>query len=283
MQEVRERRLGRGRATAVRITAAVGLVLFALFFGMIAADTLDLIQPGAEGSPDDPPPSESARLGAAHPGETVHVVGALGVIVIGGAGLVHLIARPDSTGAAVHVLGATVAILIVLPIVGDPNNVGGQAGPVDPVFVVLVLPSLVAALIASPWRRWRDAGSTRVPLLVLAAVAAVPAAWYAVDQALIQRTTYPPTADPHHNAHWFVMAAVASMVVLVTAAGALRDRGLLGARLGALTAVAFGGASLIDQEAASAVATYWAAAAVVWGVVTAWLSFRRADRAAASP
>jgi hypothetical protein len=281
MLEVRERRLGRGRATAVRITAAVGLVLFALFFGMIAADTLDLIQPGAEGSPDDPPPSESAQLGAAHPGETVHAVGALGVIVIGGAGLVHLIARPDSTAAASHVFGAMIAILVMLPIVGDPNNVGGQAGPVDPLFVILVVPSLVAALIASPWSRWRDAGSTRIPLLVLVAVAAVPAAWYAVDQALIQRTTYPPTADPHHNAHWFVMAAAASMVVLVTAAGALRDRGPLGARLSALTAVAFGGASLFDQAAASAVATYWAAAAIVWGVATAWLTLRRADRAVA--
>jgi hypothetical protein len=69
--------------------------------------------------------------------------------------------------------------------------------------------------------------------------------------------------------------------VLVTAAGALRDRGLLGARLSALTAVAFGGASLLDQAAASAVATYWAAAAIVWGVATAWLTLRRADRAAA--
>ena len=36
-----------------------------------------------------------------------------------------------------------------------------------------------------------------------------PAAWYGVDQALLQRNTFPPTADPHHNGHWWVMAIVA--------------------------------------------------------------------------
>jgi hypothetical protein len=95
-----EDRLTFARRLAVRILAALGLVLFGLFFSMIAAETLGVIEPGAEGSPDDPPPSAEARLGASRPGEAVHVAGAFGVLLIGGSGLVGLIARPERSGCA---------------------------------------------------------------------------------------------------------------------------------------------------------------------------------------
>ena len=87
----------------------------------------------------------------------------------------------------------------------------------------------------------------------LAAIAAIPAAWYGVDQALLQRNTSPPTADPHHNGHRWVMAIVAFMVVLSVAATAVPSVGWrLGARVASLAALAIGAASLIAISAASA-------------------------------
>lgn len=264
----------RGRKVGIRIAAGLGLILFTFFFSVVAAEAMDIIQGGAEGSPDDPPPSAAARFGAAHPGEAVHVAGALSVLAIGGSGLVALIARPERSGFAYQVLAAMISVVATLPLVGDPDNFGGQAGSIDPVFLVLVIPSIVASLLALPWGDWRS-GDARPRFLVLAAVAAVPAAWYGVDQALMQRNTLPPTADPHHNAHWWVMAAVAFMVVLVTAAAALPGRGWrLGAFLAGASSFAVGVGSVLEESAASAVSIGWALAAMLWGVVTVWLVVR---------
>lgn len=158
-----------------------------------------------------------------------------------------------------------ISVVVTLPLVGDPDNFGGQAGSIDPVFLVLVIPSIVASLLALPWGDWRS-GDARPRFLVLAAVAAVPAAWYGVDQALMQRNTFPPTADPHHNAHWWVMAAFAFMVVLVTAAAALPGRGRrLGAFLAGASSFAVGVGSVLEESAASAVSIGWALAAMLWG------------------
>lgn len=264
--------MGRGRKLGIRISAVVGVVLFLLFFGVVTAEVLGLVEAGSVGSPSDPPPSADARYGAAHPGEAAHAAGAIAVLVIGVAGLVALIARPERAGAAYHVLAVTAGVVVTLPIVGDPNNVGGQAGPIDPLLLILIVPSIVAALLASPWRD-RASGPARPRLLLLALVAAVPAAWYAVDQALIQRNTFPPTADPHHNAHWWVMSIVAIVAVLLVVAAALPGRKWSwGAVLAGVAAIAAGAASLIERSAASALPVGWAIAAVAWGAVMVWLA-----------
>lgn len=270
--EESEHHLGRGRRLAVRVLAGLGLLVFGFFFSIVAAEVVGVIEPGRVGSPDDPPPSAAARFGAAHPGEAVHAVGALSVLALGASGLVALIVRPERSGSAYQVLAVMVGVLVTLPLVGDPNNVGGQAGWIDPLLLVLTVPSLVAALLASPWRA---PGPTRPRLLVLAAIAAVPAAWYGVDQALLQRNTFPPTADPHHNAHWWAMAIFATIAVLVVAAATLpgRRRPWGGALAGAAV-VAFGVASVVDPAAASAVPTGWAIAAALWGAVVGWLALR---------
>jgi hypothetical protein len=248
-----EDRLTFARRLAVRILAALGLVLFGLFFSMIAAETLGVIEPGAEGSPDDPPPSAEARLGASRPGEAVHVAGAFGVLLIGGSGLVGLIARPERSGYAYQVLAGMTGVVLTLPIVGNADNVGGQAGWIDPVLLVLVLPSVAAALLAKPWRHRRSGEGWRPRELLLAAVGAIPATWYGIDQALLQRNTFPPTADPHHNAHWWVMSIVAFMAVLAVAAAALPSVGWrLGVWVAGLAAIAAGIASLIASASASA-------------------------------
>lgn len=279
MRESPEERFTFTRRLAVRILAGLGLVLFGLFFSMIAAEAMGVTEPGAEGSPEDPPPSAAARLGASRPGEAVHVVGALGVLLIGGSGLVGLMAKPQSSGYSYQVLAGMAGVSLTLPIVGNPDNVGGQAGWIDPVLLVLVLPPVTAALLAKPWRRWRSREGWRPRFLLLAAIGAIPATWYGIDQTLLQRNTFPPTADPHHNAHWWVMGIVAFMVVLVVAATALAGVGWrLGPRVAGLAAAAVGVASLIASSSASAVWWGWAVAAVVWGLVGIGLTIRRPAR-----
>jgi hypothetical protein len=269
--------LSRGRKLAVRVVAVLGLLLFSFFFSIVALNTLGIVPAGAEGSPEDPPPSAEARFGAAHPGEAVHAAGAVAVVAIGASGLVALIARPERPGHAYQVLASMTAVLLTLPVVGDPDNVGGQAGPLDPFLLVVVMPAVVAALLAAPWRRRDSEKGWRPRLLVLAAIAAIPAAWYGVEQALFQRNTFPPTADPHHNAHWWAMAIVAFMVVLLMMAAALPGRGWgLGAIPSAVAAISIGAASLMAGSAASALEQEWAIAAITWGVVGVWLSVREA-------
>lgn len=245
--------LSRGRRLAVRVVAVLGLLLFSFFFSIVALNTLAIIPAGGEGSPEDPPPSAEARFGAAHPGEAVHAAGAVAIVAIGASGLVALIARPERAGHAYQVLASMTAVLLTMPVVGDPDNVGGQAGPLDPFMLVVVVPAVVAALLAAPWRRRDSEKGWRPRLLVLAAIGAIPGAWYGVEQALFQRNTFPPTADPHHNAHWWAMAIIAFMVVLVMMAAALPGRGWrLGSIPSAVAAIGIGAASLVAGSAASA-------------------------------
>ncbi len=59
-------------------------------------------------------------------------MGAFSVLALGASGLVALIVRPEHSRSAYQVLAAMLGILVTLPLVGDPNNVGGQAGVIDP-------------------------------------------------------------------------------------------------------------------------------------------------------
>jgi hypothetical protein len=272
-----EERMSGGRRLAVRLLAILGFALFALFFGAIAAETMDIVQAGAEGSPNDPPPSAAARFGAAHPGEAVHIAGVLSILFIVESGLIGLVVRPHQSAFAYQVLAAMLGILVTLPIVGDPNNYGGQAGPIDPALLILIVPSTVAALVALPWSRWRD-GEARRAFLFVAAIGAIPATWYGVNQALMQRDTFPPTADPHHNAHWWSTAIIAFMAWLVVAAAAAPSRGWrIGAVGASVAAIGMGLTSIIDGSAASSFPLVWGIASVAWGVGALVLGFRRSD------
>jgi len=265
--------LTRGRKAVVRLLAVVGFLSFSFMFVFVVADALGAISSEPVGSPDDPPPSAEARAGARAPGEGVHVVGALGVVALVGSGLVGLIARPARAGSAYQVLAGVLGVLVVLPVVGDPDNVGGQAGVIDPAFLVLAVPPLLAATTARPWRSARPRRPMQPVFLALAGLALVPGAWYGVNQALMQRNTFPPTADPHHQAHWFAMAVFAFVVILTVATGTLAARGWrLATGTAGLSVVVFGTASLADSAAASALAPLWAGAAVVWGVAVLWLT-----------
>lgn len=272
-----EHRVSRPRSTGVRLLALLGVVTFSFMFLIVAADALGLISSEPVGSPDDPAPSASALEGAGAPGEVVHVIGALAVVAMGASGLVALVARPDRSGAAYQVLAAALGLIVATALVGNPDNYGGQAGAVDPAFLVLALPALGAGLASRPWRSRPSDGPVNLRLSALAVIGMVPAGWYGVDQALMQRNTFPPTADPHHQAHWFAMAVFAFVVVLVVASGSLSGPGWrLATAAGGLCAVSLGIGSLAAGEAGSALGPAWAGAALIWGLAVLWLTARLA-------
>ncbi|TQN43859.1 hypothetical protein FHU33_3327 [Blastococcus colisei] len=264
----------------MRVLAGLGLVTYSLLFAFVAAETSGIVTSSPVGSPDDPLPSPEALAGAAAPGEAVHLVGALGVLALGASGLIALLLGPHRLGASRQVLAAVLAFLVAVPIVGNPDNVGGQAGAVDPVLLVLGVPPLLAALVAGPFRAVGSDPLRPLPL-ILAAVAIPIAASWGVGQALNQRNTFPPTADPHHQAHWQAMAVFAFAVVLVLAAAAFAGSGWrLGATMAGMCAMAFGVTTIVAPTAASAAEPIWAVAALVWGVAVlyaAWSDKPRAD------
>lgn len=274
--------MSRGRAIAVRVLALVGLLSFSLMFVVVASEAAGVISMEPVGAPDDPPPSEAARQGATAPQEAVHVAGALAALAVGATGLIALVIRPDRAGSSYQVVSAAVGLLGVSPIVGNPDNYGGQAGAVDPAFVALAVPPLLAGLVGAPWREGVTRANTR-PVLLLAAIALAPLVAFGVDQALLQRNTFPPTADPHHQAHWFAMASFAFVVVLVVATAALGATGWrLAATAASLSVVAVAVTSIANPDAASSFGRGWGGAALLWGAAVLAAVFSSAARSGAA-
>jgi hypothetical protein len=268
----------------VRILVVLALPLAGLMFALVLADSLDLISIEASGSPDDPPPSPEARAGAAAPNDAVHGAGALGVLAIVVSGLTVLVVRPERAGTAYQVLGASASMVIATAIVGNPDNYGGQAGPIDPAFLVLAVPAILAGLAARPWRGKPEREAPRRLLLSLAVLAAVPAAYYGIEQGLMQRNTFPPAADPHHQAHWYAMSVAVFATVLVVATAAIGTRGWrLSASSGGFAAIIIAGASIISSTSASALHPAWAAATLLWGALVLAVVWRGSTRFGADP
>lgn len=227
-------------------------------------------------------PRWAATIGADHPGETVHIAGAAAALALGGTGLIGLIARPQRAGSATQAGAASIAMLITIGIVGDPDNYGAQGLLFDPAFLILALPPLAAASAAAPWRAWRH-GRVPRPRLLAVTLLALPAVWYGIDQGVMQRNTWPPLADPHYQAHWYAMSVFAFATVLVVAGAALQGRGW---RLAATSAAAAASApavsSLLDPASASALPTLWAVVALAWSAAVLAVTWRQ-HRYAGSP
>jgi hypothetical protein len=267
--------LRRGSRITVRVLSVLGLITFSFLLVFVVSDAA-----GRVGTEEilEPPGSVEARIGAERPGEGVHLTGALAALLIGVTGLLGLALHPERTGSAYQTAGAAVAILIAAFIVGDPDNYGGQAGPVDPLFLIMALLPLAAAAAARPWRSWHVTRLKRPRYLALAALS-LPVVWYGIDQALIQRNTWPPLADPHHQAHWISMAILAFMVPLVLASAALSGRGCrLAAIAVGVAAIAVAAASLLAPQAASVLHAGWALVALMWGLAVLALTWDEARR-----
>lgn len=266
--------LGRGRATAVRVVGVLALAS-ACFLPVFA--TNDALSRVGMDQVLEPPGSPEAEYGADHPSEAVHIPAFVAMTLMAASGLVGLILNPRRAGSATHVGAVALAMLLVAPIVGDPDNHGGQGLFVDPLVVVVAVPPLVAAALAVPWREWRRGGLMRPRLLVMA-ILALPAVWYAIEQGLLQRNTWPPLADPHHQTHWMMMAQLAFVIPLLTAGAALAGRGWrIAAATAALGAVAVATPSLLNGAAASAITWWLAVPGLVWGAMVLVLAVRRFD------
>jgi hypothetical protein len=260
---------GRGRRWSVRVLALLGLVTFGFMLAFVLGDAADRM--GTVGALV-PPGSPEAAYGAARPGEAVHLAGAAVALMMAAVGFLGLALRPERDGAAFHTLAMTVALLAVLPIMGDPDNHGGQGLLVDPAFMVFAVFPLAAGLVARPWRHGLRV--RRPAFLVLAALGA-PALWYGAAQALLQRNTWPPLADPHHQAHWYAMALLSFMVVSVVASAAWGERGWRPAALSSAAASGVVGVvSLASPASASALTPAWAVVALLWGVAVLGLTLR---------
>jgi hypothetical protein len=266
---------GRGRRGAVRVFALLGLLALNFL-------TVLVITEAARGADPEralePPGSIEAQIGAEHPGEAVHLTGALAVLSLGAFGLAGLVLRPERAGSATHAAGAAAAWLVASGVVGDPDNYGGQAGPFDPVFLIMAVPALVAVALAVPWREWRR-GGVRRPRLLLLAAAGLPWLWYGIDQAMMQRNTWPPLADPHHQSHWFTMALVGFGLVIIVAGASLSGRGWRTATTTAgIAAAGIGVTSLLASDAASALPPALAVGAALWGLATLVVTWQESRR-----
>ena len=277
-----EGRLGPARRLLVRVLAVFALLTFNFMLVFVVGDAADRV--GDAGHDLEPPGSAEARIGAEYPDETVHLVGATAALIMGVSGLIGLAARPQRAGSATHVGLAAVAWLLAAAVMGDPDNHGGQAGVIDLAFVILALPALITAVVAAPWGAWRR-GPLR-PAFLVAALIGLPWLWYAIDQGLMQRHTWPPLADPHHQAHWFTMSVLAGLILLLVAGSSLCGRGWRVAAVTAgVSAMAIGLASLAAPEAGSALPPAWAIGGVAWGIgvlVLTWRASRAEQRVAAA-
>lgn len=175
---------------------------------------------------------------------------------------------------------AVAGLTAVLAIIGDPDNHGGQAGPVDLANLVYLIP------IAGAWgfhpRREelrRIGPHPDGPLLAVAVAAGIPALIYAVNQALEQRNSWPPKADPHHNAHWLTAGAIVAGLVLIALFAALRPRGhevpLWIAVIGALV---LGAVSVLAPETVSGFGRWWGIGSVAMAIVFGGLGLRSHER-----
>lgn len=122
------------------------------------------------------------------------------------------------------------------------------------------------------------------PLIAFAvAIAAVPFIIYGIDQALVQRNSWPPKSDPHHNAHWLTMANVALAIPLIGLVAALRVPGW---RLAAWSAAGLAGAlgvtSALLPNAASSLEVAGGVASTAWGIAVILIRLEAAGRVSAT-
>lgn len=119
-------------------------------------------------------------------------------------------------------------------------------------------------------------GRTAPAPLALAALAAVPAVWFALSNASLQRNGLP--MDPHNEMHHWTGMAAFSLTILVVAvvAGLGGPNRRIVAMMGGLSVVLFGVMSLVYSGYPGSVSTPWAIGCIVWGAALAGDGYRMA-------
>jgi hypothetical protein len=238
-------------------------VLFALFYAFLSG-------------------AVSGLLGSAW-GEPVHRVHHMGGVLFIGllvAGLLAQLRVPERNIAAFQQVAAgALAILIVSLIVGDPDNYGGNVGIIDPLFLIFLVPVVVLGAL-HPARGSLFRGGVRMSWVLagIALAAAIPLAIYGVDQALAQRNSWPPTADPHHT-KWFMMAQLAFAIPLVGLVASFKAEGWrVPAWSAGGAAIVFGLASVLYPDLASSAGRLWGSLSIIGGTAFIVVSLRESRR-----
>lgn len=245
-------------STAVRILTLIGLALYVFVFSIVVA-------------------GDSGWTGDEH----VHFVGAvlMGLALVAGMG--KLIVHPEDRAALVHGAVMLFALLLVQAVVGNPDNQGGQAGPYDITYLIVSIPFLVAVALAirlTPRGRGRSAVDP--VFLVIGLVGLAVALPYAIDQALTQRNSWPPAADPHHNAHWATMSQVAVIPGFLLILSTLpRVGSRTQAKFAGMLAVVLGAVSVFYSEDSSSLGLAAGLAAVASGVTVILVAASRSGPA----
>ena len=236
-----------------RVTFKICVVLFALVYALLLGVASGLL--GTDGSTWDDPIHRVHHVGIAL---------FIGILVVGLLAQLH---TPERSVAAFQQVVATVlAILIANLIVGDPDNYGGNVGIIDPVFLVFLVPVMVlAALHPARASLFHGGIGMSYVLIGVALAAAVPLAIYGVDQALLQRNSWPPTSDPHHT-KWAWMASLAFTIPLVGLVSSARTAGWrVPAWSAGIAAVIFGLVSVLYPNHASSLGRMWGSISVLGG------------------
>lgn len=234
-----------------RIAFRVCLVLSGLFYAVLLTGLSALLSPAWS-----------------EPIHRVHHVGAALFIGMIAVGLLAQLRAPERNIAAFwQVVVAVLAIQITNFIIGDPDNYGGNAGIMDPAFLIFVVPLLILAVLHPARGRLLRAGTGMSPALTgISLVAAVPLAVYGVNQALVQRNSWPPLADPHHQ-KWFMMAFLAFALPLLGLVASFRlDGWRVPAWSAGITAGTFGLVSVLYPTLPSSVGQMWGSISVLGGV-----------------
>ena len=242
----------RARSTSVvhQTMFRVAVLLFALLYVVLLGGLSSLFG----GTLDDPI-------------HRVHHVGAVLFIGMLVAGLLAQLRAPERNIAAFQqAVMCVLAIQITNLIMGNPDNHGGNTGFLDPAFLIFLVPVVIlVALHPSRSAVFRGGGGMSRTLPAITLAAAVPLAWYGIQHGLVQRHSWPPLADPHHQ-KWFMMAFLAFSMLLVGLVASIRAEGWwLPAWSTGIAAVALGMVSMLYPDLASSLGLIGGGVSVIGG------------------
>ena len=168
----------------------------------------------------------------------------------------------------VHAL-AVIVVFIVIDLISGPFDTEG----------IPIMAGVILSMMLHPAGKslYQYAKADRA-MSGLAILAAVPGAFFVLDHIRLQRLNIP--GDQHAEfAHWSTMAVFVTVIILWGLIGSTSKTGWkITAWLSGLSAAAYGVASLVFPNAASASDTGWALFAIGWGVGYIALTIKRTRR-----
>lgn len=235
------------------------VVLFSAYYVLLLSGLLGVA--GNHGIGDD---------GSAH---LLHIPAAIIFIGFIASGLIsQLPGYGRYRGGFQQVAASLLGLLLMAFIVGDPDNHGGNNAIFDPAFLLFIVPVVIMWFIHPDRRNVFSiyTGKAHRGMLALYLTLLVPFSAYGVQQALLQRNSFPPLSDIHHQ-HWQAMAMVAFSTVLIGIVGALKSRGyVLPSVSASVSLLILGFLSILYPEAPSSLGVLFGAVSFAAGLLSSY-------------